>query len=204
LGSSKPTPLTAFERAFLERFFRSVEGFCLTGGVGLAEVLRHRRSLDLDLFTTSDESFRAASVSLRPRVRERGGRAEVVVDAPAFRRLVLTDAGGEVLRVDLVRDRSPRTGPSPRREGDLVLDSLEEILANKICAILTLGAMEDAMRKDGGLTPSALAWAVSQVPLDRLPENLLAPLSLEALREFADRLRSDLARMGFPRTIPWP
>ena len=122
------------------------------------------------------------------------------------------------MQVDLVLDTVPRTGPPPREIGGLILDSPEEILANKLCAILgrselrdlvdlfflekaghrVLDGLEDARRKDGGLTPAALSWSISQVPLDRLPEGMLLPVSLEELRAFASRLRADLERRAFP------
>ena len=59
-------------------------------------------------------------------------------------------------------------------------------------------ALPAARRKDAGLTPGQLAWAISQVPLDRLPDGLLAPLSLDELRAFRARLLDALERLSFP------
>ena len=93
-----------------------------------------------------------------------------------------------------------------------------EILANTLCAILgrseprdlvdlcvresagyrVLDALAAARRKVAGLTPGRLAWAISQVPLDRLPDGLLAPVSLDELRAFRARLLDVLERLSFP------
>jgi hypothetical protein len=47
--------LSPFQRALLEAFFRRSPAFYLTGGAALAGFyLGHRRTEDLDLFTTED------------------------------------------------------------------------------------------------------------------------------------------------------
>ncbi|MGH7334159.1 MAG: nucleotidyl transferase AbiEii/AbiGii toxin family protein [Candidatus Rokuibacteriota bacterium] len=98
------------------------------------------------------------------------------------------------------------------------IDSPDEIVVNKLCAIPgrselrdlvdlffleragypPLAALDRARRKDTGLTPGLLAWAISQVPLDRLPDGLLVPVSLEQLREFRARIVEALERLSFP------
>jgi len=123
------------------------------------------------------------------------------------------------VRVDLVLETAERVGPPPTERDGLSLDPPEEILANKLCAILgrseprdlvdlfylekaghrILAALPAARRKDAGLTPAQLAWAVSQVPLDRLPDGLLAPLPLDELRAFRNRLLEALERLSYPR-----
>lgn len=210
--------LTPFEQAFLERLFASVHGFYLSGGGALGLVLGHRRSLDLDLFTRDEGSFRAALASLPVIAGAVGARVEILTDAPAFRRVLLTNRQGETVRVDLVLDTTERIGPPPADRDGLPLDPPEEILVNKLCAILgrseprdlvdlfylekaghhVLDAVPAARRKDPGLTPAQLGWAISQVPLDRLPDGLLVAVSLDELRAFRARLLADLERLSFP------
>jgi len=210
--------LTPFERAFLEQLFASVRGVYLSGGGALGLHLGHRRSLDLDLFTRDDGAFRAVLASLPVIAGAVGGRVEILTDAPAFRRVLLTSREGETVRVDLVLDTTERAGPPPADRNGLPLDPLEEILANKLCAILgrseprdlvdlffldkaghrVFDALPAARRKDAGLTPAQLAWAISQVPLDRVPDGLLAPVSLDELRAFRARLLDTLERLSFP------
>lgn len=210
--------LTPFERAFLERLFASVPGFYLSGGGALGLLLGHRRSLDLDLFTRDEGSFRAALASFPVIARAVGARVEILTDAPAFRRILLTNRNGETVRVDLVLDTTERVGPPPADRDGLPLDPPEEILVNKLCAILgrseprdlvdlfclekaghhVLDAVPAARRKDAGLTPAQLGWAISQVPLDRLPDGLLVAVSFDELRAFRARLLADLERLSFP------
>lgn len=216
--ASSDSVLTPFERAFLERLFASIDGVYLSGGGALGLHLGHRRSLDLDLFTREEAAFRAALASLPAIAAALGARLEILTDAPAFRRLLLTGPDGQTLRVDLVLETAERTGPPPVVARGLRLDPPEEILVNKICTILgrseprdlvdlfclekaghrVLDALPAARRKDAGLTTAQLAWAVSQVPLDRLPDGLLQALSLEELRSFRARLRDALERLSFP------
>ena len=210
--------LTPFERAFLERLFASVGGFHLSGGGALALHLGHRRSLDLDLFTSDEGAFRAALASLPIIAGQLGGRVEILTDAPAFRRVLLTSGESEAVRLDLVLDSAERVGPPPIDAEGLRLDPPEEILANKLCAILgrseprdlvdlfcleraghdILAALPAARRKDAGLTPGQLAWAISQVPVDRPLDGMLTPVSLDELRAFRARLRDALERLSFP------
>lgn len=215
MGSSD-SPLTPLERAFLERLFASVPGVRLSGGGALAIHFGHRRSLDLDLFVQEESAFRALLVSLPAIATAVDGRVEILTDAPAFRRALLTGPGGDTVRVDVVWDAG--LPAHPVESGGLHLDPPEEILINKICAILgrselrdlvdlcfleraghrVLDALEVAKRRDAGLTPAGLAWAISQVPLGRLPEGLLTPLTLDELRRFRDRLVEALQRLAFP------
>ncbi len=215
MGSSD-NPLTPLEMAFLERIFASVPGVRLSGGGALAVHLGHRRSLDLDLFVQEESGFRALLASLPAIATAVDGRLEILTDAPAFRRVLLTAPGGETVRVDILWDAG--LSARPLKSGGLRIDPPEEILINKVCAILgrselrdlvdlffleraghrALDALEAAKSRDAGLTPAGLAWAIGQVPLDRLPEGLLTPLTLDELRRFRDRLVKALQHLAFP------
>jgi hypothetical protein len=211
--------LGEFEQAFLRRLFDSIAAIHLSGGTALGIQLGHRRSLDLDLFTADDTAFAAARASLPVIAASLGARLEILTDAPAFRRVLLVGPTGQTLRVDLVLDATERAGGPPVESHGLRVDPLREILVNKICAILgrseprdlvdlffldragfrVLDALANAKRKDAGLTPALLAWAISQVPLDRLPDGLLVPVSIEELRVFRTQLVEVLERLSFPR-----
>ena len=172
----------------------------------------------VDLFTSDEVAFRAALVSVPIIAGQLGGRVEILTDAPAFRRVLLTSREGEAVRLDLVVDGAERVGPPPIDAEGLRLDPPEEILANKLCAMLgrseprdlvdlfcleraghdILAALPAARRKDAGMTPGQLAWALSQVSLDRPLDGMLTPVSLEELRAFRARLRDALERLSFP------
>ncbi len=128
--------LTELQRAVLSEFFRRERGFFLTGGAALAGYyLGHRRTDDLDLFTTDEAAF-SRSRYVMPAVAEAlGGCVDVRQDAPDFRRYAVT-RGPDVLVVDLVRDRVPQMRPTKAEIDGVLIDSPEEILANKLTALV--------------------------------------------------------------------
>jgi dihydrofolate reductase len=67
--------LNPFQRALLEAFFRRAHNFYLTGGAALAGFyLGHRRTEDLDLFTT-DETLESGERALQEAADELGASA---------------------------------------------------------------------------------------------------------------------------------
>ena len=101
--------------------------------------------------------------------------------------------------------------------GGIRLDPPEEILANKLCTLLSRPEvrdlvdvraleragyrLEDALRsaslKDAGLTPAQLGWVLSQIELG---EDLVPPggVSVAELRGYLADLIGRLARLAFP------
>jgi len=181
--------LTPLQNQVLEAFFRREQRFFLSGGAALAGFhLAHRRTHDLDLFTTADiigEGERALALA----AEALGATIEKIQTAPDFRRRIVR-RGEEAVVVDLVRDRTPQ-GPMPKQSfGDIRVDPPQEILANKLCALLSRSELRDlidvyaleqagfpvedalplAEKKDAGLTPAQLAWVLSQIDLASLPE----------------------------------
>jgi len=100
----------------------------------------------------------------------------------------------------------------------LAIDSLEDIAANKLCAILGRAEVRDyvdlfflarrgvdlvalvaaAQRKDGAADPATLAFVLSEVRVQRPPTGLATPVSVAELQAFIDDLRQRLARSAFP------
>jgi hypothetical protein len=204
--------LSALQRAVLAEFFRRERGFFLTGGGALVGYhLHHRTTSDLDLFTLDEGAF-ARSRYVLPAVAEAlQGRLDVRQDAPDFRRYALTRAG-EALVIDIVRERVPQVRVAkPEIEG-IVVDPPEEILANKLTALVgrqeerdlvdvyflerngyrVEEALGHALAKDGGCTPATLAWLLSEALIDDgapLPGGL-SPATLRAyVRDLVKRLR---------------
>lgn len=209
--------LTPFQRELLDAFFaQDVDGFYLTGGAALAGFhLGHRTTEDLDLFANEpilergDRALRAAARSIGAEVDER------VSEVDYKRRLVRR--GDEALVVDLVHERTrQRIVPKPGH-GRLRIDPPEEIVANKLCTLLSRAEPRDyvdvmlldragfrvedaiafAQAKDGGVTPAQLRWVLGQVTI-RDDARLPADVSVAELRAFVDELRERLARLAFP------
>lgn len=209
--------LSPLQRDLLEAFFRHESRFHLTGGAALAGYyLGHRETADLDLFTSS-AAMHEGEAALRAAAREVGASVEHVQTAPDFRRRLVRRARESVV-VDLVADAAPQ-GPQPKnRFGGVRVDPPDEILANKLCALLSRAELRDlvdvraleqagfrtedavalASRKDAGLTPAQLAWVLSQVTIG---DDAAIPGDVSAadLQGFLADLIARLTRLSFPR-----
>jgi predicted nucleotidyltransferase component of viral defense system len=208
--------LTRLQVEVLDRFFEKEKRFFLTGGAALAGFyLGHRGTNDLDLFTTSAVLDEGTEV-LTEIARTLDGSLESVRTSPDFRRFLLR-CGTEAVVVDLVHDRVPQAIADKREVGEIRLDVPEEILANKLCSILSRAEIRDlvdvfaleragykvedvvgmAMEKDGGLTPAQLSWVLSQISMEegvRIPGDL----AISELIDFVQDLIHRLTKMAFP------
>lgn len=218
--------ITPLQADFLRRFFAASFGprFFLTGGTALAGFhFGHRLSDDLDLFTLSDEAL-PDSDAVVPRIAESVNcRIIRKREAEYFRQFIMEAAEGEgnVLRVDLVRDFGPQYGERVPVEG-IIVDSVENIGANKVTAILGRTDAKDfvdlhfilasgfefehlfqlAREKDTGLTEFYLAQAMLEARrLTRLP-TMLVPVELSALQEQFVGLANMLLDRINPQNIP--
>jgi len=208
--------LTSLQRAVLEAFFRRERGFFLSGGGALAGFyLGHRETHDLDLFTV-EASLEPGASALREAADELGAAVERLQTAPDFQRW-LVRRGSEAIVVDLVRERVPQLHADKRHVGALLIDPPEEIMANKLCALLSRAEIRDlvdvmaleragyrvedqivgANRKDGGLTPAQLGWVLGGLELGDEAQ-LPGGVSPADLRAYLTELRARLARIAFP------
>ncbi len=208
--------LTALQLDLLEAFFERCDAFFLTGGAALAQFhLGHRSTLDLDLFTT-DERLEDGERALEAAARSLGASVERVQTAPDFRRRVVK-RGAESVVVDLVRERVEQGARAKLLVGRIRVDPPEEILANKLCTLLSRAELRDLVdamhlerigcslsealalgaRKDGGLTPAQLAWVLGEL---RIGDDARSPdgSSPQALRDYVRDLRTRLESAAFP------
>jgi hypothetical protein len=201
----------------LNAFFRRESRFFLTGGAALAGFhLGHRETKDLDLFTTED-LLEDGVAALRETANELAASVEAIRTAPDFRRFLLR-RGSESVIVDLVRDTTPQLFAEKPMIGTVRVDPVGEILANKLCALLSRGEIRDvvdvralelaglrvedllgpAARKDGGLTPGQLAWVLSQIEIgdDAVPPG---GVTAAELRLYLRDLERRLTALALPR-----
>jgi hypothetical protein len=201
---------------FLQAFFSRERRFFLTGGAALAGFhLGHRETHDLDLFTLEDVVEEGAGV-IADLAREMGATVESIQTSPDFRRQILT-LGSEAVVIDLVHERVPQVVNNKPLIGIIRIDPPEEILANKLCALLGRAEIRDlvdvraleisgfsvdsalsaAARKDAGLTPAQLGWVLNQITLG---DDLIPPggVSVEELRSYLARLIARLSHLAFP------
>lgn len=211
------TTLDELQRDVLSGFFARESRFFLTGGAALAGFhLGHRTTLDLDLFTTEDR-IEAGVAALRATADALGAAIESLRSSPDFRRF-LVRRGGESVVVDLVRDPAPQVFDEKPLFGRVRVDPPEEILANKLCALLSRAEIKDlvdvlaleraglsveaafpmAISKDEGLTPGQLAWVLSELEIG---DDAIVPGNVSAgeLRQYLASLLGRLARIAYPR-----
>lgn len=217
MDSSRPSTLTPLQQEVLAAFFRHEQGFFLTGGAALAGYhLGHRVTLDLDLFTLDAAAFERGRHVLQAVADELGASLSIRQDAPGFRRGLLSRDGESVV-VDLVLERVAQRVPTKPMVDGIRVDPLEEIAANKLCAIVgraeerdlvdlwalegagvsLVDALPAALDKDGGATPANIAWLLSQV---QLPPDLRLPAGVDAreLSRFIEELVQRLRAQGLP------
>lgn len=209
--------LSALQEDFLCAFFQREDRFFLTGGAALVGFyLGHRETHDLDLFTLEDAMTEGMS-AVTEVARELGGTLEAIQTSPDFRRVLLR-RGTEAIVIDLVREYVAQAVSEKPVVNGIRVDPPQEILANKLCALLSRSEirdlvdvralelagyrMEDALdaaaAKDTGLTPAQLGWVLNQIELG---DDLIAPggVSTKELRLYLSELIARLARQAFPK-----
>lgn len=210
--------LSLLQQDFLRAFFEREDRFFLTGGAALVGFhLGHRETHDLDLFTIEDAMTEGMS-AVAEVARELGGMLEAIQTSPDFRRVLLR-RGAEAIVIDLVREYAAQAVPEKLVINGIRVDPPQEILANKLCALLSRSEirdlvdvralersgypMEDALAaaaaKDRGLTPGQLSWVLSQIELG---DDLIPPggVSIEELRRYLSELIARLVRQSFPES----
>jgi len=214
--------LTAAQRDALDALAGLSPPFSLTGGAALAAVyLGHRATRDLDLFFHDLAALGRLPEEAAHRLREGGFEAQVQERFATFSR-ILARRGGEVVVVDLVADPVPTLEPpvEQRIGRELVhVDTLREIMANKLCALLGRSelrdlvdlrallarghslppALGDASKKDSGFSPLQLAWALRGFPVAKVAKaEGLADPEVADLERFRSELIEELLRQTTP------
>ena len=129
---------------------------------------------DLDLFTLIDV-MNEGSAAVAETASEMGATLESIQTSPDFRRYLLT-LESEAIVIDLIRERVAQIVADKPMVGIIKIDPPEEILANKLCALLGRAEIRDwwmfapeisgdsvesalpaAASKDAGLTPGRLS-----------------------------------------------
>lgn len=212
--------LSKAQESFLALFFAQpfASTFYLTGGTALAAYhLRHRVSLDLDLFSPSAENITDAA---RWTVAQRDARLLDITSHFAqerFHNFRLVH-GGERLRVDYCMDDAVQL--EKEVHGAVRVDGMVDILANKVVALcdfpepkhfvdlfvgVTAGGADfrrvlEHARAKRRLDPYHLARALHQGKRARLDAlRLCVDVSREAMARWYEDLRNHiLAELGPP------
>lgn len=129
--------LYPFQDEVLATAARVETGFYLTGGTALGRVhLGHRYSEDLDFFVNDDDRFQTWTDRLLETWRaEAGWQLSVQRRDPRFIRALVSRADVP-LKIEFVNDVRGRVGLPAHHAGFGLVDTMENILANKITALL--------------------------------------------------------------------
>lgn len=208
--------LNHLQSDFLREFFSRENHFYLTGGAALVGFyFGHRKTEDLDLFTLEDE-IESGFAIVREVAKSLDAAIESIITSPDFRRL-LVKRGDEAVIVDLVREYVFQLEPEKREINGIRIDSPDEILANKLCTLLSRSEIRDlvdvqalenagfslenalkvAAKKETGLSPAQLAWVLNQIKFGddaRLPSDI----SADELRDYLNNLIDRLKQLAFP------
>ncbi|MBI3360060.1 MAG: nucleotidyl transferase AbiEii/AbiGii toxin family protein [Chloroflexi bacterium] len=207
--------LSPLEQDILRAFFAldGAEAFVLTGGAALAEYyLQHRLSQDLDLFTLDEQVFVEIGDQLSELASKIGAEERPIRSLTTLNQVIFAREGQEI-KVDIVRDSGPAFG-EPRQVDVVRVDSLENIGANKVTALLGRAAFRDyidlyfilreggltfehlvalAKRKDTGLQEFYLAgWIKQQTPKLHTPPTMLKAVDFEEMKRYFLQLANEL------------
>jgi hypothetical protein len=121
--------------------------------------------------------------------------------------------------VDFVKEVVPQISEVKNKVDGIVVDTLDDIAANKICTVVSRAEIKDyidlyflaragypleksikpAQRKDAGVTQAMVAYLLSEFRLSKVPDFMIVPISLEEVQEYFRSLGKKLAVESFPR-----
>jgi len=182
------TRLYPMQDRVLARLASVETGFYLTGGTAASRAyLHHRFSDDLDLFVNDDARFGlSAQRVVQALARSSDWHVTVVQQDARFVRLTVAE-GDLVLKIEMVNDVPAHVGELKRDPVLGLLDSPENILANKLTAVVDRSepkdladiwgfccrmglsceaALEGAQSKAAGLFPADVARVLLSVTKD--------------------------------------
>lgn len=151
--------------------------FYLTGGTALSRgYLNHRYSDDLDFFVNDNPDFSLYAKKALDAINNVGFpiNKENIISSLNFLRIVVQSEDGTNLKIDFVNDLPYRNGvprTCPKLPGKV--DSLENILTNKLSAIIGRNEIKDAID----------IWAICHYTTFSWPDVIEKALHKEAMVE---------------------
>ncbi len=132
MGSIDYRELYSLQDEVLEKVFGVEDEFYLTGGTALSRFYQAKRySDDLDFFTNSSTRFNFAIKNILAELSKEF-TIENELDSRDFVRIKING----LLQVDFVNDRVPRYKEPKVLENGYKIDTIENILSNKITAVI--------------------------------------------------------------------
>jgi hypothetical protein len=198
---------------FFVFFFQGAPPFFLTGGTALsAFYLQHRYSEDLDLFTLDSDVFDRVPLYVADTGTRLNASVASLQTAPQFHRYRLSRNQESVI-VDFVKEIVPQISQVKNRFEGIVVDTL------KVCTVVSRAEIKDyidlyflaragyplekfiqpAQQKDAGVSQAMVAYLLSDFRLSKVPDFMIASISLEEVQEYFQSLARKLAVESFPQ-----
>lgn len=177
----------------------------LTGGGALVGFyLGHRTTRDLDLFFHGLSLLDTIPNEMEGRLQSAGFQVRTLRRAPTYQRLEVQNES-EIILIDLVAKPVPSLEVPIEVQPGLLVDTAQEILVNKLCALVGRmairdlvdvqalvasggdleRALQDAPKKDSGFSPPTLTWLLKDMPVEKLAVSAgYDPVPLLAFRAY--------------------
>jgi hypothetical protein len=213
----KSKAATSLKVDLLREFFSMNKSFFLTGGSALGMFyLDHRKSYDLDLFSTTDIDWHQLSNEMQFLCKKINAECTLITSAPTFRRYSIVRSEEKEI-VDFVREMTPQVFSQKNVFGNIIVDVPIEIAVNKWCALYGRSEIKDIIDlyflqhivdiwnaydkvfiKEDGMEPSMLSYLLSTVQIKELPDYLNVQVSINGIKQFLDTVISFLNNKSFP------
>jgi len=132
MGSIDYKKLYNLQDKILKSVFEVEDEFYLTGGTALSRFYQEKRySDDLDFFTNNSTRFNFAVKNILAELSQKFS-IETELNSRDFVRIKIDD----LLQVDFINDRVPRYKEPKVLENGYKIDTIENILSNKITAVI--------------------------------------------------------------------
>ena len=214
-NSKAGTPL---KRDILKEWFKEEQRFFLTGGSALGLFyLDHRLSYDLDFFSSEPVETKEIQNLILKVAKSIGAESETIRTSPDFHRFLFI-RGEDKEIIDVVVDRAPQLEVEKTQIGSIRVDTIREIIANKLSALPgraelkdlvdlyylekkgynLISAVPDAIQKDVGWEPAVVSMVIDSIDTSSPPDLLLNEWDQQDFEAFVDQLRLAMASLVFP------
>ncbi|HOK41547.1 MAG TPA: nucleotidyl transferase AbiEii/AbiGii toxin family protein [bacterium] len=215
---SNKSILTDLQKLILENIFDYLDNIYLTGGTALSEYyFKHRYSIDLDFFTNSEETFKSVIEAISTIMQKQNLFYEIKRDSNFFKHINIIQNNKEQLILHFSKDTSFQIKKEKNIFGKVIVDTIEDIFINKICAILGRSEIKDlidlyffeknsykildyfkyAQEKDGGLSEESFAYCLNNIEIYDFSNMMIMPLIKNDLIAFKENLIRIMLEISF-------
>ena len=215
---SKNKILSELQKNVIRELFNISDNFYLTGGTALsAFYLYHRYSVDLDFFTKDETAFNNARIIVKKTCDNLQKEHSVISDTFYFKHFSVIDKkNNDMLPLHFSLDIVEQFNKEKNKIDNIIIDPIEEILINKICAVVGRSEIKDlidlyflekenydiikyisyAKKKDGGIGKEVLAYCLSNIKNEFENKMMIKKIKKNQLIEFKENLIRKLLQSG--------